>query len=537
MPLPRIEQFREIAGRHPLVGIMAISLAIKLLVFGFDHVINPDGVGYIAAAQQITAGNIMGALKIYPMIGYPSLLAAVYFIIPDWIAAARLINIVALVGASIPLYGITRILFNRQAAFWATLCFALTPEGNEQVQNVIRDPVFLFAALSSILYFLKGSRQQSLKPILGALLLAGISFFFRVEGVVFLLVPILILSLRAILAKKPVEKQFSRKALAVWTGVPLSMFLFLGAIFGSQLLTQNRLFQFRDEIHRIMTFSAFDKYQEISRFLETIENQPPFSVFSKSLPTVVRHWMPLIYLIGLMEYFIKQLFVLFLIPLLVAVRHYFVQRDRNISREKSFVLITWIAYMLLVLYSYMVRDFVQARFLFTPAVLLFPWVGHGITLVNQQLKEVRFSRVIRVALALIIIVSPCVKSVSAVMRNDSDQMEMVGFIQTDRKLADAKILFSDSRYYLYIQKSEAFSEMRRASRIVFKHLEKGQVTAIENQASQIQADAIVLSLNSDAINFIPEFEHYRIYKKFPYRKGITVIYTLKTAEKGADPSP
>ena len=54
------------------------------------------------AARQIAAGNIEGALSLYPMPVYPLLLTLVHFVIPDWIAAARIIGIAALTLAVIP---------------------------------------------------------------------------------------------------------------------------------------------------------------------------------------------------------------------------------------------------------------------------------------------------------------------------------------------------------------------------------------------------------------------------------------------------
>ncbi len=248
------------------MGIMVLSMALKLWVFGSDHFINPDGVRYIAAAQQIASGNIGEALRLYPMIAYTALLASVHYLIPNWISAAQVINILALVGASIPLYGISRMLFGRQAAVWATLCFALTPQANELVQNVLRDPVFLLTTFVYVLCMLKALRQASIKQILWALFWAGVSFLFRIEGIVFLLVPIPFLVVKSFMTKSRAERQFFLQASIIWVGVPFTILLVIGILFGPQLLAQNRLWQFRDELYKIVTFSAFANYQEIYRF-------------------------------------------------------------------------------------------------------------------------------------------------------------------------------------------------------------------------------------------------------------------------------
>ncbi len=531
MIAPQSEQRIVFNDRIMLAGIMMLSLAIKLFVFGFDHVINPDGVLYIAAAQKIASGNVIAALKLYPMFAYPMLLASIQWLVPDWITAARIVNIAAMVIATIPLFGITRILFNRNAAFWATLCFALTPEANEQIPSVLRDPVFLLLALATVHFFLKGLASKSIQFIFGALILAGSSFLFRVEGVVLLMAPIFYLSLKGMMTKDAPEKRFLRQSLALWIGFPLVLLVLLTTLFSSQLLTQNRLWQFTDEIHRIRTFTAFENYQEIYRFFKTIEDQPPFSPYSKSLPAIVRHWMPLIYLIGVLEYFVKQVFIVFIIPLIIVVRRYFSRQNKTIAAEKSFILLIWVIYMALILYAYMVRDFIQGRFLFTPAILLYPWVGHGLTLIWEWLGSIRFARAMQIALALLVIAPAGVKSLQAVTQNDSDQLEVVQFIKSDAKLATAKILFSDPRHWLYCQSSDPYLPMSQAAGAVSTYLANGQIGAIEKRAMRYQADAIVLAVNLNKTATIPELKRYDLYHKLPARKGATVIYTFKTADE------
>lgn len=524
----RTEQPNQLSQWYPLMGIMVFSMVLKLGVFGSDQIINPDGVRYIAAAQQIASGNIGEALRLYPMIAYTALLASVHYLIPNWISAAQVINILALVGASIPLYGISRMLFGRQAAVWATLCFALTPQANELVQKVIRDPVFLLTTFVYVLCMLKALRQASIKQILWALLWAGVSFLFRIEGIVFLLVPLPFLIVKRFMAENRAEKQFFLRASLIWIGVPFVILVVVSMLLGSKLLTLSRLWQFRDELFKIVTFSAFDNYQKIYHFLATLEKHPPFAPYAKSLPTLVRHWMPLIYLIGLMEYFVKQLFVIYLLPLLVAVGHYVSNRDHKITTEKKFLLLVCLSHILLILYAYLVRDFIQGRFLITPAVLLYPWVGHGITLLIKRLQGVRFARAIQVALIILMIVPPFAKSAGAFMASDNAELEVVRFLCHDQKLKHAKIMFSDQRLWVYCPGKTAYNEMDRAAQQVSKDLAKGQMTTIGKQAEEYQAEAIILTVKDKNPDRLPELKGYRIYRKFPNPKGINVIYILET---------
>ena len=518
--------FKRFTNHNPIIGLILLSLCAKLFLLGIDQVINPDGASYIAAAQQLAAGNIHGSLQLYPMPAYPFLLALVHFVIPEWVLAARSIGIMALVLASFPLYGITRILFNRQAAFWATFCLALAPEANDQALSVLRDPVFLLIALTAIWYFIKGLREQNKKSIMMALVLTIASLLFRVEGIVLIVASAMFFTMKGIRSKDISLKMFCRRCLTLWIGAFILIVIIGSMILGPKLLSQNkRIAQLATEVNKVIHFKAFENYNEIYDFFKTIENEPPFSGKSKSLPGIVRHWMPLIYFIGILEYFVKQLFPIFLIPLLWTVFHYFYHRLQQTIVEKQYICIVWVVYILLILYTFMVRDSMQGRFLFTPAVLLYPWVGHGIVLVFQWLKDIRFSQILRVAVLLLFTVTPCVEIAKAVVKSDRGALEVGRFISKDATLFDAKMVFSDTRQWLYGQRREAFPSIHYMARTISNHIVKGQMKAIENLAINENIDALVLFINFNKTKTIPEFDYYMVYKQFPSRKGITIIYS------------
>ena len=464
--------FKRFTNHNPIIGLILLSLSAKLFLLGIDQVINPDGVSYIAAAQQLAAGNIHGSLQLYPMPAYPFLLALVHFVIPEWVLAARSIGIMALVLASFPLYGITRILFNRQAAFWATFCLALAPEANDQALSVLRDPVFLLIALTAIWYFLKGLREQNTKSIMMALVLTIASLLFRVEGIVLIVASAMFFTMKGIRSKDISLKMFCRRCLTLWIGAFILIGIIGSMILGPKLLSQNkRIAQLATEVNKVIHFKAFENYNEIYDFFKTIENEPPFSGKSKSLPGIVRHWMPLIYFIGILEYFVKQLFPIFLIPLLWTVFHYFYHRYQQTMVEKLYIFIIWVVYILLILYTFMVRDSMQGRFLFTPAVLLYPWVGQGMTLILDWLKSFKYSHILQIVVVFLFLVVPCIKTIQAAIVSDNSILVVGDFISEDDQLANNKILFSDARYWLYCKRTDDFA---KTLRLVYTYIEESR---------------------------------------------------------------
>lgn len=527
---PAFYRAKEFLEHHPIAVLMALSLVLKLILFGFGQVVNPDGVLYIAAARQIAAGHLSEALKLYPMPAYPMLLTLVHLVLSDWVAAGRLIGIGALVLATIPLYGITRIIFNRQTAFWAALCFALTPEANDQTLMVLRDPVFLLLALSAVWCALRGLHEKRLGHMALSLLLTGLAFLFRVEAAVFYGAPIIFFALSAILGKNDAFRRFARQTLILWVGVPIVFAIITGLLIGPRLLNQNRLGELAAEAGQIVQLKAFDNYQAIYDFFKTVESQPPFSGFSKSLPAIVRHWMPVIYLIGLLEYFVKQIFPLFLVPLLVAAGRYLRCGDRHIDIEKKFILGIWLFYMLFILYSFIVRDFIQGRFLFTPAVMLYPWVGYGIVLIIKWLQGRRYGYLLQAGLILAIVVAPSVKVVEAVAAKDTGLLAAGRFLSHDPLIENAKVLYSDPRLWLYGNGSDSYLNTITPAMIVARHLETGDVNAIEKIAVDGDYEVIALSINFSKTETVPRFEHYGIDKRFPSKKGVVIIYSRRHQE-------
>ena len=117
--LPKLLEYK-----NGLVFVLCLSLVIKTIFALFTKVINPDGVLYITAAQQFASGDFGAGLAIYPMPAYSLLILFVHFFIRDWIIAALVLNIVMSVFVLIPLYLLTKNLFDQRVAFWACVAFA-----------------------------------------------------------------------------------------------------------------------------------------------------------------------------------------------------------------------------------------------------------------------------------------------------------------------------------------------------------------------------------------------------------------------------
>ena len=116
---------------------------------------------------------------------------------------------------------------------------------------MIRDPVFLLMALAAVFSLLKGIRQQRLKMVVFAFFFTGISFLFRVEGIVFATSPVLFFAWQAFRPRGDTLKRFARKSLLIWIGIPLVAVTIATLMFGPTLLAQNRVGELMAEIGHV----------------------------------------------------------------------------------------------------------------------------------------------------------------------------------------------------------------------------------------------------------------------------------------------
>ncbi|MBL0712759.1 MAG: glycosyltransferase family 39 protein, partial [Desulfosarcina sp.] len=337
-------------NRMALGGVVLLSLSVKLTLLFLDKAINTDGILYISAAKLFESGRYGEGWALFPMPAYPFLLYLVHTVIPDWIGAARFISIFAYTAAILPLYALTRTLFDRQAAIWAALLFALSPLANIKSMDIIRDPVFIFCLALYLWCFLGSIRSLSLGLLVAALIFAATSFLFRIEAIVMLGAPCIFLPVCLISAKSREENKWAATSLAIWL-LTLGAMLFLAVVIAQHTSSANIIRpDIQSHMEKLFSFSAFDQYHAIYGHLKTVQDSPPFSGFNSSIAAVTRHWMPLVYLVGQTEIFLKALFPVYLIPLLVALKMLLTKQLRG-NRPLAFVIFLLGIYFIFVYYA------------------------------------------------------------------------------------------------------------------------------------------------------------------------------------------
>ena len=311
--------------KRDLLLLLLLSAVIKISISLFIKVINHDGVLYITAAQKLAAGSYREALDIYGMPLYPMLIALTHYVVPNWIVAARLVSITASIFTIIPLYLLTEAIFHRKAALWACFAFALLPLSNHLSVEVIRDPLFLFFLAWSIYFANRAIHSKKLIHFLFSSLTCLISILCRIEGLILYVffIPFVIF----LLLRNPQERINLFKGALIYVAIPF-LFIALGSLISEKGLpsTLNRMQRAPAEITRFFNLEFLVNYKFIHKRLEALETSGSHKPSVQNFLEITKRYMPVIYLIGLLESFSKALFPLYLIPLVVG---FWKARNRN----------------------------------------------------------------------------------------------------------------------------------------------------------------------------------------------------------------
>jgi len=496
-------------GKNGFIFTLCISAALKTIVALFNKPFNSDGVLYISAAQHFATGHFKDGLELFPMPLYSLIITVVHFLVPNWEVAAKLISISSVVLATIPLYLLTTELFNRKAAFWACLAFAISPLPNDWAVDVVRGPIFVFFVLWAV-YFAQNA-IVSKRPIFFFLtaLFSCFSLFLRIEGVI--IIPFFFFFTMCLILIKRGERASLLKGLLTWMAflVILAGISFL--VMNMSGVSFNRFDEVAEKTGNMLKMGFLDNYHLIYDQLKDMEKLSPFPYQRQNLAETARHFMWVIYLLGLLQIFVKVLFPLFIIPLFWAYRHPF-------ERRQVFIFALVCFYLLMIYYTLIDRDFMQRRFLFAPVSLAYPWVGLGMERMFDRLKSSSMPKVYFAVFIAIFFVSPVFKCVNSVAKADNVLRKSGKWLAANEMFHDAKLLTNDIR-------SPFFAGIKIDKYFIYSDIkDKYNFAAMEKFALEKQADILVIKVSSKETELLDNILYYKKLKKFAGKRRDVYIY-------------
>lgn len=422
-----------------LLAIIALSIFLKGLLLLHSPVVNPDATTYIAAAQKHAEGSFAEGIRHYRMPFYPLLLAAVHFIIHDWVLAGQFLNAIPLVLCIIPVYFFTLRLFDKKSALVAALLFAVLPVFNEASVEIMRDPLFLLFTLSSLALLAQNYYKYSAATLIGAICLSVLATLVRIEG-------ILLLAIVPTLFFWQNRYKFSFRRIVIALAITFlsvsSLWLVLWALSLLGISSQSRLPEVAVWLKNIVTFDLFDSYQALMARLEEFQQQLPASHLRNNILETTRHYAPLIYFIGLMEILAKEIWPVSLIALW-ALRY---RSETLFESPKIILLWTFLAFLLLALLFCMSRNFITTRYVWVPIALLVPLSGHGIVLLWQRMNQ---SKTAIIAIVILFFIAPAGKTLAELDSDRPSIRQAAKWLKNEDPVKQLNVCFNDRRLPLY----------------------------------------------------------------------------------------
>ena len=498
-----------------LGGVLLVSLLIKmvLLFLLHDGAINTDGTLYIRAAIQFAEGNFSNGLALYPMPVYSLLIAFTHMLIPDWVIAGYMISIVSIVLATIPLYYLTEYIFGMKSAFWACLIFACLPKMNEWALYISRDALFLLLFAWCVYFALRSIRETNPFYFWITFVLAWISILVRIEGMAFIVFFSGVLVFLGFTNKKERTRYFSR--VLIWIGVPSCIAVIVFFLFGNSGVTVNRFGSILAELTKLFNGNFLDHYFQIYQFFSEAENHPPFSGGHYNFAALSRHYLLLIYLMGMVGVLIKIIFPLSCIPLYIALKD-------QITSSGKFIICLWIVNVGVVYYTLLTRDFIATRFLIVPAFLILPWVGSGI---NKLCKKINNSsrKMLLLLFIITLVLAPAIKSFDGIFSNDTATPCAVKWLAENNMLKNSHIATNDKKLSFYVELEK--EEERPGKKIHYSDDPNGS-KKIEEFALEKNADMLIINLRTKKVEKIPEYKFFKKIYTVLGDRDIVQIYSL-----------
>jgi hypothetical protein len=509
-----LTQIPESSRALPLLLMFSASLMGALFIVRWNADLNFDGEIYISAARKYAAGMYREGLAIYPMPLYPYLISLLHRIIPNWVLAGRLISYFSMTLTVVPLYLLSKDLFNRPAAFWGCIAFTLLPETLLHSNSVMRDPPFFLFVTCAVYFAQKTLQSKRLIHLLGSALCAWFSTLFRIEGLIIFPAYLCFLIALAIFRSER-RKDYSRM-LVIWGGIFACLIAAICIGAESRGEIYNRFDNWALFFRGFRDLSFLESYHRVSAQLQQMQDASLNSDVGQHFAETARQLMAFIYLLGMLLMFSQVILVVNIIPLLWGL-----SSCRYTERHVFVFLVTCCLFFLA--YGFLVQhDLIIARYLFMPAVLLCPWIGFGIDRILIFSQGSSHKEFIVACLLLLVFVVPALKFDKYFTHKDDLKSRAGSWIAKQKGLRNLKIIFSDPgvRFHAGMEIDFSCDE----NKILHQIPDDKNFSRIANVALENKVDVIAIYSRIDRRKDIAGFEGYKEIKEFNDKNKLIKIY-------------
>jgi len=168
---------------------VAVSMLFSWIVIAGQVVLNDDAYSYLKAAELFAGQGLGATLGAYGWYGYSVIISLVDSILPtSLVNSAHIFNAMCfalLVWSFITL--VSEFTPSREARFFAAIVILCFPTINEMRYALVRDFGYWACCLTALVQLTRYSRTGSIGHALGWVLSMGVAVFFRLEGLLLVL--------------------------------------------------------------------------------------------------------------------------------------------------------------------------------------------------------------------------------------------------------------------------------------------------------------------------------------------------------------
>jgi len=500
------------SDRCNLAFLVLLSLGIKGVVVVTAGATNPDCVHYAEAAHKILQGDIAASFALQKSLGYTTTLGLTYLLFNDWVLAGQIISTTFLTLTLIPLYALTRELFDTRSALWSGIAFCLMPTVNELASSVVKDAPFLFFILLALWFGSKSISSQRISCFLLTFCCTVLAASFRFEGVLFL-VPYFGWAFYHSL-RSPAKRSGIFKGLMAIVSMPaigMSVVFLLSLVgIAESNLVKKILARYTYEYIGINSLAS---YNLIYEQLKTAEQSMPTGKLLNNFYQIARGNILIIYIIGIIESLIKTLYPFYAIPAYIGVK------SAVFSRDTIQLLFLTVATYLLMAYFFIVeRDFLVTRYFMVVVLMLLPFVGGGFERLRIRVGHLRFREAI-VAIVVILFVFLPGYETFADNWHKKIEIRLAGeWLKNNRDVLSEKIITTDKRIPFY-------AGLLSDQYVIFAI---GENLNYEDIALKNDCDIMVIDISARENKYSDTYSHYKLVKEFYGDKRIVKIYENKS---------
>jgi hypothetical protein len=334
---------------------------------------------------------------------------------------------------------------------------------------------------------------------------------FRLEGLLFLFIYIIWLIYQVLF--RSVARPAAIRGLLVYVFIPISALVIISGLLMAGFLEIGLLETvWRRFSHHYFQFDMTTVHGAIYDHLKSVEESFPGGQWGHDFFEISRYNILIIYLVGLLQALIAAIFPIYVVPLYAGL-----QDAGRCDGNPGVLIWTLVAYLGMVYFFLVTRNFLSERYLLIVVVMLLPFVGHGFERLNARLSAFRFQKISLAIFALLFIGLPIYKSF-ADTRNEKTEIRLAGeWLKHSQYILRQRMVTTDERIPFY-------AGLMRNDYDMFPD---GMRQDFEQYAKANGNSLIVLGMSLRNGEKPPSLGDYILAKEFYGEKKVILVYSKK----------